>query len=98
MEGFDYTYIFGALSDTLRAVTRLCGNTAANVVSTCQVAIDDSQLLALRQVPEEVADLIDLAVSVYVVDRLSIRNPQRLRRLRVVVPVRHPDLLAPIQQ
>jgi len=64
MERADYTYVFADLSDTLRAVTLLGRNTAANVPSTCKVAIDDSQLLSLRWVPAEVADLIDLAVSV----------------------------------
>ena len=97
MERADYTYVFADLSDTLRAVTLLGRNTAANVPSTCKVAIDDSQLLSLRQVPAEVADLIDLAVSVYVADRLSIRKAQRSRRIQVVVPVRRPEILGSSQ-
>ena len=97
MEGADYTYVFDDLSDTLRAVQLLGGNTAANVVSTCKVVVDDSQLLSLRRVPEEIADLIDLAVSVYVADRLSIRKAQQSRRIQVVVPVRHPEILGSSQ-
>jgi hypothetical protein len=97
MERADYTYVFADLSDTLRAVTRIGRNTAASVPSTCKVAIDDSQLLSLRRVPAEVADLIDLAVSVYVADRLSIRKAQRSRRIQVVVPVRRPEILGSSQ-
>jgi hypothetical protein len=78
-------------------VKLLGGNTAANVVSTCKVVVDDSQLLSLRRVPEEIADLIDLAVSIYVADRLSIRKTQRSRRIQVVVPVRHPEILGSSQ-
>ena len=97
MAGADYTYVFDDLSDTLGAVKLLGGNTAANVVSTCKVVVDDSQLLSLRRVPEEIADLIDLAVSVYVADRLSIRKVQQSRRIQVVVPVWHPEILGSSQ-
>jgi queuosine biosynthesis protein QueC len=93
MESSDYTYIFSNLSDTPNAVSRLGGNTAANRVSPCKVIIEDSQLLSLRRVPAEVADLIDLAVSVYVADRLSIRNTQRPCRIQIVIPIRHPEIL-----
>ena len=97
MASFDYTYVFGDLSDTPNAVKLFEGNIAVDVVSTCKVAIDDSQLLSLHQTPEEVADLIDLAVSVYVADRLSIRKAPRLHRtqIHVVVPVRRPDRRQP---
>jgi len=52
----DYTYVFNDLSDIPNAV-RLGGNTAANIVPTCKVIIDDGQFLSLRRVPAEVADL-----------------------------------------
>ena len=92
---FDYTCSFDDLSDTPNTVKLLGGNIVANAVSTCKVTIDDSQLLSLRQVPGEVADLIDLAVAVYVADRLSIRQAPRSHRtqIHVVVPVRRPEIL-----
>jgi hypothetical protein len=95
MEACDYTHVFDDLSDTLRAVTLFGRSTAANMVSTYKVVIDDRQLLSLRRVPEEVADLMDLAVAVYIADRLSIRKASRSRRtqIHVVVPVRHPEIL-----
>jgi hypothetical protein len=56
VERLDYTYVFNDLSDIPNAV-RLGGNTAANIVPTCKVIIDDGQFLSLRRVPAEVADL-----------------------------------------
>lgn len=99
MEGADYTYIFDDLSDTPRSVKCLSGNTATHVISTCKIIIDDSQLLSLRRLPEAVADLIDMAVSVYAADRLSIRKASRSRRIRihVIVPVRRPEILGSSQ-
>jgi hypothetical protein len=43
------------------------------------------------------SDLVDLAVSVYVADRLSIRNTQLPCRIQVVLPIRQSEILGSSQ-
>jgi hypothetical protein len=47
-----------------------------------------------QELPSIIADLIDLAVSIYASDRLVFQNLRQVQsRIHVVLPVRHPELL-----
>ena len=44
------------------------------------------------QFPSIIADLIDLAVVIYACDRLACQDLNKIRRIYVTLPVRHPEL------
>jgi hypothetical protein len=43
-------------------------------------------------VPAEIADLVDLAVTVQMADRMSIRQEDFPCQIHIVLPVRHPEI------
>jgi 7-cyano-7-deazaguanine synthase in queuosine biosynthesis len=57
----------------------------------------DNQVFNYRvkqEFPSTVADMIDLAIAIHISDRLAFQNlRQEQRGIRIVLPVRHPELL-----
>src|SRR3989442_6814645 len=93
MEHLDYMYHFDAIMEKLSLAQ--IDDLGRNEQHCFHVAIDDKQLLLKRhhQMPAHVADLVDVAVSVYVADRLSIPKAGMPRRIHIVLPVRHPEII-----
>ncbi|MEW6493745.1 MAG: 7-cyano-7-deazaguanine synthase [Cyanobacteriota bacterium] len=64
--------------------------------STIGLTVDDKEFgcRIQREFPSVVADLIDLAVAIHASDRLAVQHLRREQsRIRLVLPVRHPELL-----
>jgi Queuosine biosynthesis protein QueC len=60
-----------------------------------QIAVNDNQFLYRRhtRMDPHLADLVDIAVAVYVADRLSIRRHEHKQRsLYLHLPLRHPEI------
>lgn len=94
MNCLDYTYIFSPITNTL---ARICFiDYHKDEQHFLQVSVNDKQLLrkSLRQIPTEVADFVDIAVAVYVADRLSIQKADMPRSIGIVMPVRNPEILS----
>lgn len=67
-----------------------------NKENTVGLTVDDQEFgyRVQREFPSVVADLIDLAVAIHASDRLVVQHLRRDQsRIRVVLPVRHPELL-----
>ncbi|WP_228062018.1 7-cyano-7-deazaguanine synthase [Coleofasciculus sp. LEGE 07081] len=67
-----------------------------NKESTIGLTVDDREFgcRVQRKFPSVVADLIDLAVAIHASDRLAVQHLRREQsRIRIVLPVRHPELL-----
>ena len=89
----DYTYLFDPLTE-MPARVRVIDQHVREQYAL-QVAVDDHQLLLKthRMMPAEIADLVDVAVMVYVADRLSIRQADMPCCIHSILPVRHPEVL-----
>lgn len=85
----NYTYIFEDINSVSRQVRII--NHQENKQFEISVAVDDYQLLHRNQVPAAVADLVDLAVTVHIADRLTIRQEDIPCQIQIVVPVRYPE-------
>ena len=99
MNEFDYTYNFGYIAEGIKNGKLLLikhNSGASSTEHRLKVAVDDHQLLtstASHYVSALFADLVDIAVSVHVADRLSSRHRDRTCRIRVQLPVRSPQFL-----
>ena len=92
---FDYTYDFANIASELKKgqLFRIDHITGEKFLP--KVAILDNQLLmrtASDDVRALIADLSDLAVAVYIADRLSARKDNRTARLLIKLPIRSAEL------
>lgn len=90
----DYTYIFSDVTDQLADGRVQILDHRNNQQQSVQVAIDDRgfRLRKRPQMRAVIADLIDLALTVYVADRLSIRRKDQPCQLLIKLPLRHPEV------
>lgn len=88
-----YRFIFADMMDQLERVRMISDDDPQEQVA--HFGIDLTQLMhrAQRPIPSHVADLIDLALAVYVADRFAIRDDATLATITVSLPVRHQDVL-----
>ncbi len=90
----DYIFNFGPISNkngTVQLIDRSKGKE-----SKVNINVDDKDFAygVRKKFPTIVADIVDLAVAIHASDRLAPHNlDQNQRRLHVVLPVRHPELL-----
>lgn len=93
----DYTYIFDPITTTLSRVQVIDHRKSKQYL--LQVTVDDHQFLlkSHRRMPAEIADLVDVAVTVYVADRLSIRKADMPCGIHIIVPLRLPEILSSLQ-
>lgn len=92
MKPAEYTFRFSDFKDVHSNVHIIEHHTGK-----CQeltVAVDETRFLPplTRQLPSLYADLIDLAIAIYIVDRFAISRHDLPRRLNVFIPIRHPEL------
>jgi 7-cyano-7-deazaguanine synthase in queuosine biosynthesis len=90
----DYTLCFSPVLNS-NGFVRLIDH-SRNKESTIGLTVDDREFgcRVQREFPSVVADLIDLAVAIHTSDRLAVQHLRREQsRIRVVLPVRHPELL-----
>jgi hypothetical protein len=90
MNKLDYTYIFEDISSISRCVKVV--DHRIGEPFTIEVAVKDYQLLHQNQVPAKIADLVDLAVTVHIADRMAIRQEDMPCQIHVVLPMRHPEI------
>jgi len=94
LQQLEYDLHFDPLQDHGSIVRRIDVATGDN--HCARVSIDDHHFKhrIQQQLPSVIADVIDLAVAIHASDRLTIQDQwQRQIRLRVVLPVRHPEIL-----
>ena len=90
----EHTLLFDPLQDkgsVIRLIDRAAGH-EHNV----EVCIDDHNFKhrIQQEFPSVIADVIDLAVAIHASDRLTIQDPRQPQiQLKVVLPVRHPEIL-----
>ena len=90
----DYTLHFSPVLNRNGRVRFI--NHSRNNESSIGLTVDDREFgcRVQREFPSVVADLIDLAVAIHASDRLAVQHlRQEQSRIRVVLPVRHPELL-----
>lgn len=89
----DYRFVFADMMDRFASVQIIRPGDQQKHVA--QVEVDLAQLMrrAQRPLPSLVADLIDLALAVYVADRLTVRRADTAVTITVSLPVRHEELL-----
>jgi hypothetical protein len=90
----EYCLHFDSLQDNGSIVRRI--DRATGEVHRFRVSIDDHDFKhRIQQVfPSVIADVIDLAVAIHASDQLTIQDPQQPQiQLKVVLPVRHPEIL-----
>ena len=94
MESVDYAYIFEDISSTYRRVELTDFQRTKKY--QFQVSVDDSQFNLQVNTPlsHELADLVDVAVAVAVVDRLSFRKENTRTKIHITLPIRHPETFA----
>ncbi|KAB8329921.1 hypothetical protein SD80_032370 [Scytonema tolypothrichoides VB-61278] len=91
----DYTLHFEPIVNSNGSV-RFIDHSRCNDL-TVGINVDDTefQYRVKAEFPAIVADLVDLAVAIHTSDRLAPQNLSgRQRRLHVILPVRHPELLS----
>ena len=93
MSQLDYTYIFDDLSDEYTKVQWIHHH-AHQPSQTFRMRVDDQQFHWRRgyHLSSLLADCVDLASAIAVVDRLSSRTRYQSCSLQVYLPVRHPEL------
>jgi hypothetical protein len=93
VDSFDYQFIFSDIVDGFSRLEMFERGTFQPKV--LKVGVDDSQLRYLEQkcLPSVLADLIDLALAIYVADKLSLPKKTRSIKVGIVLPVRHPEIL-----
>lgn len=84
----DYSYIFGGIDTGYRDVEMI--DHVKQESYTFQVSVDDSQFLSKveSQLSPEIADLVDIAATVAITDRVSFRKNNTRARIHIVLPVR----------
>src|SRR5579863_8134496 len=97
MERKDYEYHFKDITDIPRSVK--VTDHWTNKTFNFSIAIDDRQLLFKRyhQIPANLADLVDIAVTVDIADRLSIAKEDMSRNIQINLPVRQPEIFSRYQ-
>ena len=91
----DYTFHFEPVLNSNGSV-RFIDHSQCNDL-TVGINVDDTEFRyrVKAEFPAIVADLVDLAVAIHTSDRLAPQNlSEKQRRLHVVLPVRHPELLS----
>jgi len=91
----DYTLHFEPILNSNGSVRFI--DHSQNKELTIGINVDDKafEYRVQAEFPAIVADLVDLAVAIHASDRLSPHNLSgKQRRLQVVLPVRHPELLS----
>ncbi len=88
MNQLDYTYVFDDIAETGTNVKMM--NHHSHVIHDISVQVKDTVFHYGRQKETAplIADLVDLAVSVYVADRLSKPQKNKQCQTRIVLPVR----------
>jgi len=90
----EYCLHFDPLQDNGSIVRRIVRATGED--DRVRVNIDDRNLKhrIQQEFPPVIADVIDLAVAIHASDRLTIQDPHQPQiQLKVVLPVRHPEIL-----
>ena len=90
----EYCLHFDPLQDKGSIVRRI--DRATGEDDRVRVNIDDRNFKhrIQQEFPPVIADVIDLAVAIHASDRLTIQDPQQPQiQLKVVLPVRHPEIL-----
>jgi hypothetical protein len=91
---FEYCLHFDPLQDNGSIVRRI--DRATGEDDRVRVNIDDRNFKhrIQQEFPPVIADVIDLAVAIHASDRLTIQDPHQPQiQLKVVLPVRHPEIL-----
>ncbi len=94
MERRDYEYHFKDITDVLRQVQ--VTDHRINKNFNFSIAVNDSQFLFKRyhQISARLADLVDIATTVDIADRLSIAKEGLSRSIRIILPVRQPEIFS----
>ncbi|EDX75939.1 hypothetical protein MC7420_5373 [Coleofasciculus chthonoplastes PCC 7420] len=90
----DYTLRFSPVLNSNGCVHFI--DHSRNKENTFGLTVDDQEFgyRVQPRFPSVIADLIDLAVAIHASDRLAVQHlRQEQSRIRVVLPVRHPELL-----
>lgn len=98
MKPYDYIYEFSDITDKGSAVRMVIPKT--NKSHNLQVYIKDSDFLWHRQCPsfpDILADIVDLSVSVSLADWLSKHLNKNSHKIKLILPVRHPEVLSSTQ-
>lgn len=95
MDYLDYTYEFECISDKVKRGIVKRTNHAANEIRVIPIAVNDDllPLKHFRSTPPLLADLTDIAASVYLADRLSKGVGDMPRHIKIRLPVRSPEIL-----
>lgn len=92
MQQFDYTFIFQDVG-TLPGLIQFLDHQARRCF-TIELVVDDHHLAygasPLRSI---LADMVDVGIATYVADRFVIRRHDEKAKIRLVLPVRHPELV-----
>jgi 7-cyano-7-deazaguanine synthase in queuosine biosynthesis len=91
MGALDYTYTFSSIGDRFSRVQIVDQN---KLISIVEVAVKDFTLFYTcgKSMSSIVADLIDVASALHVVDCISVRKNDMPCRIHVNLPVRHPEI------
>jgi 7-cyano-7-deazaguanine synthase in queuosine biosynthesis len=94
MSELDYTYTFSSISERFTRIQMVDHNKSISS-GFVEVAVKDFTLFYAcgKQISSIVADLIDVACALHVVDCISIRKNDMPCRIHVNLPVRHPEIL-----
>lgn len=90
----DYIFNFGPISNKNGTVQLI--DSSKGKESKVDINVDDTDFAygVRKKFPSIVADIVDLAVAIHASDRLAPHKlDQNQRRLHIVLPVRHPELL-----
>ena len=91
---FDYSYTFSPMAEQFNLLQIVDHNKSVNA-GPVKIAVKDFKMFyaSNKQMPSIVADLVDLASAIDVVDRLSARKDDWPCRIHVTLPTRNPEIL-----
>lgn len=89
----DVTYLFSDLDAEPRPVRLVDRRSGRSLELGAGVADHRLSYVGFRELPSHVADLVDLAVSIYVADWLTTRRADEAVQIEIVLPVRNPQTL-----
>ena len=90
----EYCLHFDPLQDNGSIVRRIDRSTGEDHHVRINIDDHDFKHRIQREFPSVIADVIDLAVAIHASDRLTIQDPKQPQiQLKVVLPVRHPEIL-----
>jgi hypothetical protein len=94
VNSLDYTYLFTSIAEQFNQVKVVDHNNSAND-SLVKIAVKDFMMFHAcnKEIPSIVADLVDLASAIDVVDRISVRKDDLPCRMHIMLPVRNPEIL-----